>query len=71
MGTNPSKEHTASYPGDVDAMNIIRLILMPTRQSFVKINSVDKDMHLTSHEKPYYLDKTLYDSVLYSIVQNR
>jgi len=28
-------------------------------------------MHLISHEKLYYLDKTLYDSMLYSIVQNR
>jgi len=51
MGTSPSKEHTASYPEGVDTMNIIRLVLMPTRQRLVKINSVDKSMNLMRYEK--------------------
>jgi hypothetical protein len=50
MGTSPSKKHTTSQPEDVDIINIICLILMPTRKSFVKINSVDKEINLKSHE---------------------
>jgi hypothetical protein len=71
MDTSPSKEHTASYCEAIDTMNIMRLILMPTRKSFVKLNAGDKDMWLSSHEKLTYLDKIRYDSMLYSIVQNR
>lgn len=51
MGTTPSKEHTASYPEGLDTINIIRLILMPTRPRLVKINSVDKAMNLISYGK--------------------
>jgi hypothetical protein len=69
MATSPSNDNTASYPKNVDTMNIIRPILMPTRQSFIKIKSVDKDVNLIRHEKLKYLDKTRYDSMLHSIVQ--